>query len=58
MTKIGSDPNSILAALEAANKEKDEIITLLIEKGSKREKELLQYIKLLNSLLCERGNNT
>jgi len=54
MNKIGSDPDSIIAALEAANREKDDVIAHVIKKGAKREKELLQYIKLLNSTLYER----
>ena len=47
------DKDSIIAALEMANKEKDSIITHVIEKSSRKERELLNEIRYLQSVILK-----
>ena len=48
--------DSIIAALEAANKQKDDIINHIIDTGAEREKQLLNEIRYLKNIIWEKDN--
>ena len=45
--------DSIIAALEAANKEKDAVIAHIIDTGTEKEKQLLNEIRYLKSIILK-----
>ena len=53
MNKIGNNPSNVIAALEAANREKDGLITHVVERAVKRETELLNEIRYLKSVILK-----
>ena len=48
--------DSIIAALEAANKQKDDIINHIIDTGAEKEKQLLNKIRYLKSVIRRENN--